>query len=131
MTDAHNSHHKIRLGIIAQAFVLLFAIASVLQKFAGQQAFPSWPFILLYGTAMFCLLFYALGWQQILKHLPLAEAYSHRSMTVIWSLLFGYMFFGEIITLPMLLGGVLIIIGVYMVQADVTSPEPMPHDTTA
>lgn len=129
MTDAHISHSKLRLGIIAQALVLLFAIASVIQKFAGQQKFPSLLFFLFYGTAILCLLFYALGWQQILKRLPLAEAYSHRSMTVIWSLLFGYIFFGESITLPMLLGGVLIIIGVYLVQADVIAPEST-HENT-
>lgn len=50
-------------------------------------------------------------------------------MTVIWSLLFGYIFFGESITLPMLLGGVLIIIGVYLVQADVIAPEST-HENT-
>lgn len=128
MTGVLHSRSKARLGLVTQAFVLLFAIASAIQKFAGQQKFPSLLFFLFYGTAIFFLLIYAIGWQQILKRLPLAEAYSHRSMTVLWSLLFGYFFFDEIITLPMLLGATFIIIGVYLVQTDITPLNPEQED---
>ena len=109
---------KIPIALITQAFVLLFSIGSVVQKFAGRQEFLSLKFFLLYGLTLLINFIYAVAWQQILKHLPLAEAYSHRSMTVLWSLIFGYLFFQEAITLPMILGSLLIIAGVYLVQTD-------------
>lgn len=109
---------KLKAGIAAQVFVFIFSLGSVLQKFAGRQTFPSLAFIALYGGALFVNFLYALAWQQILKRLPLAEAYSHRSMTVLWSLLFGALFFQEAIRLPMILGSALIIAGVYLVQTD-------------
>lgn len=127
MNNSHTTSSKARIGFVTQAFVLLFAIASVVQKFAGQQKFPSLLFFLFYGTAILFQFIYAVGWQQILKRLPLAEAYSHRSMTVLWSLIFGYLFFDEIITLPMLLGAVFIIIGIYLVQTDGTPTEDAPQ----
>lgn len=118
MTKTTLFRSKARLVIAAQSLVLLFAIASVVQKFAGAQDFPSLLFFVLYLCAIVCLFIYALGWQQVLKYLPLAEAYSHRSMTVIWSLIFGSIFFNESITISMLLGAILIIVGVYLVQTD-------------
>ena len=108
----------LKLALITQFFVFVFALGMIAQKFAGQQQFPSVLFIVSFGAVLFFNFVYAIAWQQILKRLPLAEAYSHRSMTVLWSLLFGYLLFQESITIPLLLGSVLIIIGVYLVQTD-------------
>lgn len=107
-----------KLGLITQFFVFVFALAMIAQKYAGLHEFPSMIFIVSFGASLFFNFVYAIAWQQILKRLPLAEAYSHRSMTVLWSLLFGYILFQESITIPMLLGSVLIVAGVYLVQTD-------------
>ncbi|MCO7108745.1 hypothetical protein NIA69_05595 [Gemmiger formicilis] len=46
-------------------------------------------FIVLYGLMLLALVTYAVGWQQVIKHLPLTTAYANKAVTVVWGILLG------------------------------------------
>jgi len=57
---------------------------------------------------------YALGWQQVIRRLPLTTAYASKAITVVWGLLAGLLFFGEALTPGKVLGALLVIAGVVL-----------------
>ena len=60
----------------------IYAGSSVCSKLAAQQPFLSAAFIVLYGLMLLALVIYAVGWQQVIKHLPLTTAYANKAVTV-------------------------------------------------
>ena len=61
----------------------------------------------------------AVGWQQVIKHLPLTTAYANKAITVVWGILLGFLLFGESITLRQFIGAAVIIVGIVLfVRAD-------------
>lgn len=95
--------------------VLIFSFSGVFSKLAGQYPTFSFKFFLFYGINLLICGIYAILWQQFLKHIPLNTAYSNRMVTMIWSMIWGALFFHEEITVPMLIGTVIILFGVRMV----------------
>ena len=67
----------------------IYAGSSVCSKLAAQQPFLSAAFIVLYGLMLLALVTYAVGWQQVIKHLPLTTAYANKAVTVVWGILLG------------------------------------------
>jgi hypothetical protein len=55
---------------------------------------------------------YAIGWQQVIKRMPLSSAYANRAVTVIWGLFWGVVLFGESITPGKIIGALLIVAGI-------------------
>lgn len=97
----------------------VYAGSSVCSKLAARQPFLSAAFILLYGLMLAALVVYAVGWQQVIKHLPLTTAYANKAVTVVWGILLGLAVFGEAVTLRQVIGAVIIICGIVMfVRAD-------------
>lgn len=101
--------------LLLHIILLIYSMGAILSKLASKQTFLSVKFILLYGAVLFILFFYAIMWQQVLKRLPLVTAYANKSVTVIWGLIWGLIFFHETITISKLLGVAIIIVGVYFV----------------
>lgn len=101
--------------VLLHALIMVYSFSSVCSKFASRQEFLSWKFILLYGMVILFLGLYAIGWQQILKKLPLVMAYANKSVTVIWGLLWGMLIFNETITVSKIAGCLIIIVGIYFV----------------
>ena len=96
----------------------VYAGSSVCSKLAARQPFLSVAFILLYGL-MLAALVYAVGWQQVIKHLPLTTAYANKAVTVVWGILLGLAVFGEAVTLRQVIGAAIIICGIVLfVRAD-------------
>jgi len=92
---------------------MVYSLSSVCSKFASQYEFLSLKFCLFYLGVLLCLFIYALGWQQVLKHLDLTTAYANKAITIIWGIIWGAIFFKEgIPSLPKLFGALLVIIGV-------------------
>ena len=60
------------------------------------------------------LVLYALGWQQILKRLPLTVAFANKAVTLVWSMVFGALLFHEQIRLNQVIGCTLAVIGVVL-----------------
>ena len=97
----------------------IYAGSSVCSKLAAQQPFLSAAFIVLYGLMLLALVTYAVGWQQVIKHLPLTTAYANKAVTVVWGILLGLAVFGEAVTPRQVIGAVIIICGIVLfVRAD-------------
>ena len=73
--------------------------------------YTDWRVILGYGLFV--------GWQQVIKHLPLTIAYANKAVTVVWGILLGLAVFGEAVTPRQVIGAVIIICGIVLfVRAD-------------
>lgn len=94
--------------------LLLYSASTVFSKLAAGEKFMSLRFILCYGAVILLLGAYALGWQQVIKRLPLSLAYANKAMTVVWGMLAGLIFFGESITAGKVMGALLVIGGVIL-----------------
>lgn len=109
---------RVKYYILLHIVLVLYSMGGICSKLAAEQTFLSFKFILFYGILLLNLAVYALLWQQILKRLPLVTAYANKAVTVIWGMLWGYLFFQEQIRLQQILGGLIIIAGVYFVVTE-------------
>lgn len=94
--------------------LMVYSTSGILSKLAAGVDFLSIEFCLYYGGVLLLLGFYAIGWQQILKRLPLTTAFSNKAVTIVWGIIWGALFFFEPITLPKAVGALSIIAGVVM-----------------
>ena len=108
------SKKKLKVYALLHFLLLIMGLSGVLSKFASRQAFLSIPFLILYGSMLALLAIYALGWQQVLKRLPLTVAYANRGCSLVYSLVFGALFFQEKISWNKLVGCGLAIVGVLL-----------------
>ena len=108
-----------RYFILLHLLLFVNSFGTVFGKLASKQEFMSFRFVLFYGLMIGFLFVYALCWQQILKHIPLTTAFFNKSFALIWSVLWGAVFFNETIKPNMIVGLIIVIIGViFMVNAD-------------
>ena len=92
--------------------LVFYSLAAVLSKFAAGVEFLSLEFCLFYAGIIVILFVYAIGWQQILKRLPLTAAFANKGITVVWGLVWGALIFSEEINWVKLLGALLVIVGI-------------------
>ena len=111
----NTDNSKINYLIVLHIELLLFSLGGICSKLAGQHKFLSFWFIFFYGLVILNLGIYAIVWQQIIKKLPLNTAYSNKALTIAWGMLWGFLFFHEIIKWNMILGAAIVIIGVIIV----------------
>lgn len=111
----NTDNSKINYLIVLHIELLLFSLGGICSKLAGQHKFLSFWFIFFYGLVILNLGIYAIVWQQIIKKLPLNTAYSNKAVTIAWGMLWGFLFFHEIIKWNMILGAAIVIIGVIIV----------------
>lgn len=57
---------------------------------------------------------YALGWQQVIKRMPLTTAFANKAVTIVWGIIWGIVFFHEAISIGKIIGAFLVIIGVVL-----------------
>ena len=57
---------------------------------------------------------YAIGWQQIIKTMPLSVAYANRAVTVAWGMIWGFLIYSEKITSGKIIGSLIVISGVIL-----------------
>ena len=103
-----------RVFLALHLLLFLFAGTTVLSKLAAGEEFMSLRFCLFFGGEFVLLGVYALGWQQILKRLPLTVAYTNKAVTLVWSMVFGVLLFRETVSLRQILGCVLVVLGVVL-----------------
>lgn len=97
------------------ACILLYSVTSLLSKYASRFAFLSGQYLFFLFLMVAVLGIYAILWQQAIKGFSPSVAYSNKSVTTIWVLLFSVLIFGEGITLGNVIGTALIITGVVLV----------------
>ncbi|HPX70667.1 MAG TPA: transporter [Bacillota bacterium] len=96
---------------------ILFAIMSfsaVFSKFASQCDFLSIRYCFFQAGMVFMLAIYAIGWQQIIKRMPLATAYVNKAVSVVWGLFWGLVIFKEQLTPGKIAGALIVIAGVVL-----------------
>ena len=114
-----HSTQKIRDYFLLHLLILFSTIGGICSKTAAQSELFSFRFFFFYGAMLFVLIVYAIGWQQIIKKLPLLTAYCNKAITVVWGMLWGALLFGETITLKNIIGAGIVMVGVvYVVMAD-------------
>ncbi len=92
--------------------LMLYSCSSVLSKLASGQEFLSPGFILCYAGMIAILGVYAIGWQQIIKRMPLTAAYANRAVTVVWGVIWGLLIFHEGVSVLQVCGCALVVTGV-------------------
>lgn len=90
----------------------LYSVTNIFSKLASDAPFLSVRFVVFYGLVLLILAIYAIGWQQAIKRMPLTTAYANKAVTIVWGVIFGVLFFGETVTVPKVVGAVLIMAGV-------------------
>lgn len=112
--------NKAAITLLALHLLLMvYSVSGILSKTAAKSETFSWPWLILMGGVFFILAVYAIGWQQIIKRLPLTTAFANKAITVVWGIVWGALFFDEAVSLGKLLGAALIIGGVVLfVKAD-------------
>jgi len=100
--------------LILHMRLAVYSVSNVFSKLAADAEFLSWQFVLCYGMVLAILGVYAIGWQQVIKRMPLTTAYANKAVTIVWGILFGMLFFGETVTPLMLLGALVIVAGIVL-----------------
>lgn len=93
---------------------MIYSTSSICSKKAAETTFLSTEFCIYYGLIILLLGFYAIGWQQIIKRLPLTTAFANKAVTVVWGIIWGLVFFHEPITVGNVVGAMLVIAGVVL-----------------
>ncbi len=93
---------------------MFYSISGIFSKLAAGYDLLSWQFVLLYAGILAILGIYAIGWQQILKRMPLTSAFSNKAVTIVWGIIWGALFFAEPVTLLKIIGALFIIFGVVL-----------------
>ena len=109
---------KIKDYVFLHILILLFSFSSVCSKLASGYDFLSFKFCLFYGLAILILGVYAILWQQVLKKFTLTTAFLNKAVTVVWGIVLGFLILGEGITLNMIIGAIIVLIGVGIVVQD-------------
>lgn len=91
---------------------LLYAIVLILNRMASIYAPLSLGYILLLSVSVIVLAIYALSWQQIIKRMPISDAYMFKGTSIVFVLLLSAWFFEEIITWQNIVGSFIIILGI-------------------
>ena len=94
--------------------LMFFSLGGIFSKLASKQSFLSLEFILCYGALLFIMFVYAIGWQQIIKRLPLTTAYANRAVTIVWGIIWGLLIFNEKLNVGKVIGAVIVIAGVLL-----------------
>lgn len=99
--------------IVLQIALFIVSLGGICSKMAGKQKFLSISFFFFYGLLLLILFGYAIIWQQVLKKISLTVAYASKGIGIIYSTLWGVLFFNEKITWNMIMGTIFVLIGVY------------------
>ncbi|WP_419049086.1 transporter [Enorma massiliensis] len=108
------SKRKSRSTVLLALHILLavYSLSGVLSKLASGLSFSDIGFYLCYCGILALLGIYAIGWQQIIKRLPLTTAYANKAVTVVWGIIWGILFFSEQVNLFKFLGAAVVLAGV-------------------
>lgn len=96
------------------ALLALYSLCSICGKLAAGFEFMSPGFVLCYGGMICVLGIYAIGWQQVIKRMPLTSAYANKAVTIVWGIVWGVLLFREAVTPAKLIGAAVVLAGVVL-----------------
>lgn len=91
---------------------MLYACVGICTKMAAMQPTGSWLYLLWFCGAVAIIGVYAILWQQVLRRIELSTAYMFKGTTLIFTMLIAALLFGETITIPNIIGSVIIVTGI-------------------
>lgn len=100
--------------ILLHTLLIIYSISGICSKKASLESFLSAEFLFYYLLLFLSLVIYAIGWQQIIKVLPLSTAFANKAITVVWGLVWGKLLFNENITAGKLIGIGFIVAGIIL-----------------
>lgn len=109
---------KVNKYVLLHLLLFFFSFCGVFSKLAATNDFLSFKFCMFYGISILILGIYAILWQQILKRFSLTTAFFNKAVTIIWGMLWGAIFFKETITINMIIGTIVVLIGIGLVVKD-------------
>ncbi len=109
---------SIKQFFLLQAVVFIYTFANVFGKMASEYSVFSIGFIGFFFLELMVLGIYAILWQQMIKRVDLSIAYANRSIAILWSMLWAYLFFSEKISVTNILGVIIIVIGTVILNSD-------------
>ena len=105
---------NIKTLLLLHILLMVYSMSGICSKMAAKEKNINFRFVFFYAIIIFLLGVYAIGWQQIIKRIDLTVAFANKAVTVVWGIIWGFVFFRESITLGKILGAVLIICGVVL-----------------
>ena len=109
---------KIKTLFLLHIMLMIYSMSGICSKMASKQEFLSTEFCFYYAMIIILLGFYAIGWQQIIKRLPLMMAFANKAVTIVWGIIWGALIFGEKVTWNMIAGAAIIFAGIYLVTGE-------------
>ena len=126
-----------KIILALNVLLMFFSLGGIFSKLASNQPFLYVKFILCYGGLLFIMFVYAIGWQQVIKRLPLTTAYANRAVTIVWGIIWGLLIFNEKLNAGKVIGALIVIAGVilYVTEPDIevnnkeNNNDHIEHDT--
>lgn len=103
---------RVKILLLLHVIMTIYSISGVFSKMAAGELFLSGRFCMYYAIVILLLGVYAVGWQQVIKYLPLTAAFMNKSVTVVWGMVWGVLFFKEPVTAGKAAGALLVILGI-------------------
>lgn len=103
---------KMKVLFYLHVMLMLYSMSGICSKKAALAEFLSIKFCLYYGAIIVLLGLYAIGWQQIIKRLPLTTAFSNKAITIVWGIIWGIIFFHESLSIGKVVGAAIVIVGI-------------------
>ena len=92
------------------AMLMIYSMSGICSKLAAGESFLSVRFCIYYAIIIGLLGVYAIGWQQVIKRIPLTTAFANKAVTVVWGIVWGWFFFDESITMGKLIGAAMVVV---------------------
>lgn len=105
---------KIKNIFFLHILFMVYSLGNIFTKMAGRYEFGSIKFCICYFVLIVILGGYAIGWQQIIKRVPLTTAFANKAVVVIWGLIWGRILFCEEITIGKVVGASIVMAGVIL-----------------
>ena len=112
-----------KIFLLLHGLLLLYSFSDVFSKLAAKTELFSIPFCLCYGAVILILFAYAVGWQQVIKRMPLSIAFANKAITTVWGTVWGVFLFNESFTVGKGAGILLVMAGIVLYSGEVVAPD--------
>ena len=93
----------------------VYSLTSIFSKLASNEIYLSKKFCFYYIIIILILAIYAIMWQQALKYIDLSIAMLFKPVSLVLIVIWAYLFFGETLSLKMIVGMLFILAGIMVV----------------
>lgn len=109
--------------LILHLVFLGYSLLGYISKSASNSSFLSIGYIISLGILIAGMGIYAILWQQFLKRKSLIILYANKAVSVVWGVVWGFVFFDEPVTLCKIIGAIVIIVGIIFVVSSESESE--------